>query len=139
MSENFKSVVIVEMTNPNILGISMSGKTGIMRIYDKTLEAIGNPEFFYFLMNEELKKIAIRPCEMGEEGSFRNVEPEPGRCHIISCTDFVRYLFRRYSWNRSHSILLSGEYNETDNMVEFDLESAAELHLSCGRPCERGG
>lgn len=123
---------VVETTHYNILGLSFSCKAGQMRIYEKTLQAIGSPEFFNFKIDESSERLAIFPCMMNDEGSFRNVDPGNGRTHIINCMGFIRYLYKSFSWNRNKSYLLTGTYNEAENIVEFRLDKAALIDVNSG-------
>lgn len=120
----------VTLIDPKILGLTLSCKSGQMRLYEKTLETIGNPEFFKFLIDENKSRLALCPCKMEDAGSFKNRPVKSGRTHIISATSLIRHLYRANGWQPGWSYQLSGILNESAAIVEFDMKSALRIDRS---------
>ena len=110
-----------------LMGVSVSCKFGRIQIYDSTLSAIGNPEYFKFLFDDGRSKIAIKACEMNEEGAFKSHKTKKGIESYIHCTYFVSFLYDRYHWKKNSAYLLAGRFYAAQNVVEFDINEAVTL------------
>ena len=108
-----------------LLGMSVSLQYGRILVYDSTLSAIGNPEYFKFLFDEKKERIAITSCNMNDEGAFKSHKTSKGSESYIHCTYFVTFLYDRYGWNKSASYLLSGK--NRGQLVEFLIQNALML------------
>ncbi len=120
---------IITAIKCNQLGVSLAYKNYRMRIYDKTLEALGSPEYFCFMINMDLNKLALRSCGMNDPGAFKNREQVIDNEHVFHCSGLIRYLYEELKWDKSVSYLLRGEYNEKSKIIEFDLKTAARIDI----------
>lgn len=61
----------MEIPQEQSLGLTLDIKKRRIRIHTGTLHAIGDPEYFRFLVNPEKKNMIIESCDEKTRGAFR--------------------------------------------------------------------
>ncbi len=59
-------------------GISVNLSADKITIHRTTLEVLGYPEFYRFLLNMEERQLAMQACSMNERGAHRLTEVKTG-------------------------------------------------------------
>ena len=71
---------------------------------------------------------AVQTCGMNDEGAKRLLIQKPDECVSIKNKDLVRLVYSSRRWNPRISYRLAGEYFPSENLVNFDLNAAYEIH-----------
>lgn len=112
----------------SVPGISFCLKSGRVTIFKTTLAVIGFPEFYRFLYKPEQHHLAIEPCAMNDPGAYALVNVKKEETYDVSSMDFVRMMYHENGWNGRISYRIAGVAFPNEKAVEFDLESAFEIH-----------
>ena len=99
-----------------------------VRIFRRTLEELGNPEFFRFLFHPVKKLVAVQACGMDDQGSHLRQTLKDGDSYEISSKDFVELLYRTQKWDRKLTYRLEGVKIPNEDVVVFPLEDAIRIN-----------
>lgn len=110
-------------------GITFHLRRGRICILKQTLEAIGKPEYFHFLLSPEDKVFGIEPCSIDDDGAKELPEEDKDGYYEISSIKLIRYVYQICGWDKKLSYRVPGEVYKSDRpLVHFDLQKAYELH-----------
>lgn len=110
-------------------GITFHLKRGRICIFKQTLEALGKPEYFHFLLSPEDKVFGIEPCSIEDDGAKQMTEEAENGQYEISSKNLIRYIYQICGWDKKLSYRVPGEVYDSDSrLVHFDLRKAYELH-----------
>ena len=110
-------------------GITFHLKRGRICIFKQTLEALGKPEYFHFLLSPEDKVFGIEPCSIEDDGAKELPEEDKDGYYEISSIKLIRYVYQICGWDKKLSYRVPGEVYDSDSrLVHFDLQKAYELH-----------
>ena len=110
-----------------MLAISFSLNKGTIRLFRSTVKAIGEPEFYRFLLNTGRKKIALQACGMRDDGAKKVPIVKYEDCYEHTSIDLVRFVYKACGWDPYQSYRAYGVLIEKENLVEFDLANAVGL------------
>ncbi len=108
-------------------GISFRLGAGKIAIHRSTLEIIGYPEYYRFLLNLEQNQLAIQTCGIDDSGAHRLPEIKDGETCEISSKDMVRLLYRSNQWSQHKSYHIQGVAYPQQQTVSFNLNDAQEI------------
>ena len=109
-------------------GISFSKKSGRIIVFKKTLELLGFPAYYRFLLDPDGKSLAVQSCEMDDEGSHKLPKlTQNDYCEIKSLA-LVKFIYKSCRWNGKISYRVPGAVVPEFNLVQFDLTKALEIH-----------
>ena len=73
-------------------GISVNLDTGRIAIHRTTLEIMGYPEYYRFLLNLRKKQLAIQSCGIDDDGAHRLPEIKDRETCDVNSKDLIRLL-----------------------------------------------
>ena len=82
-------------------GISVNLDTGRIAIHRTTLEIMGYPEYYRFLLNLGKKQFAIQSCGIDDDGAHRLPEIKDRETCDVNSKDLIRLLYRSCKWKNS--------------------------------------
>lgn len=103
------------------IGISMSMKYGRFTLYRATLEVLGFPEYYRFLLNIEEKKLVVQACGIDDKGSHRLPEIKQKQCCEIKSVQMACLIFKNCSWDENYTYSINGVGFPEQNLVQYDL------------------
>lgn len=109
-------------------GISFCLESGRVTIFKTTLAVMGFPEFYRFLYKPEKHHLAIEPCAMNDPGAYALVNVKKDETYDVSSKDFVRMMYHENGWDEKISYRIAGVAFPAEKAVEFDLNTALEIH-----------
>jgi hypothetical protein len=109
-------------------GISVNLDSGRIAIHRTTLEVLGYPEFYRFLLNLEQKQWAIQACGIDDTGAHSLPDIKDRETCDVNSKDLVRLLYRSCRWNRKMSYRIQGIGYPEQKTVSFSLMNALELN-----------
>ena len=109
-------------------GISVNLDSGRIAIYKTTLEIMGYPEYYRFLLNLDQKQLAIQTCGIDDAGAHRLPEIKDRETCDVNSKDLIRLLYRRCKWKNNMSYRIQGEGYPEQKTVNCHLDDALELN-----------
>ena len=109
-------------------GISVNLDTGRIAIHRTTLEIMGYPEYYRFLLNLGKKQFAIQSCGIDDDGAHRLPEIKDRETCDVNSKDLIRLLYRSCKWKITMSYRIQGTGFPEQQTVNFDLDDALELN-----------
>ena len=121
MDENYISW---DMKQP---GISFCLTEGRITLFKSTLDALEYPEYYCFLFSPEDRLFAVQKCGMGDPGANRLGDTKQEN-YNVKIMDLVRFIYHTCRWKEKVTYRIAGVSFPEDQAVQFDLESACEIH-----------
>ena len=121
MNENFISW---DLKQP---GISFCLTEGRITLFKSTLDNLGYPEYYRFLFSPEDRLFAVQKCGMNDPGANRMGEVKQEH-NSVKTMDLVRFVYLTCCWKDKVTYRVAGVSFPEDRAVQFDLESAYEIH-----------
>ena len=109
-------------------GISVNLDTGRIAIHRTTLEIMGYPEYYRFLLNLRKKQLAIQSCGIDDDGAHRLPEIKDRETCDVNSKDLIRLLYRSCKWKYTMSYRIQGTGFPEQQTVNFNLDDALELN-----------
>lgn len=109
------------------IGISFSLKRECVLIYHDTIKALGNPDFFRFLINEDSKKLAMEVCSYGDNGYHIVPTFKEGDSYEIYSIEMLKMIWDICGWKERESYRAWGELYFRERVIEFDLNMAETI------------
>ena len=109
-------------------GISVNLDTGRIAIHRTTLEIMGYPEYYRFLLNLGKKQLAIQSCGIDDDGAHRLPEIKDRETCDVNSKDLIRLLYRSCKWKNTMSYRIQGTGFPEQQTVNFNLDDALELN-----------
>ena len=109
-------------------GISVNLDTGRIAIHRTTLEIMGYPEYYRFLLNLGKKQFAIQSCGIDDDGAHRLPEIKDRETCDVNSKDLIRLLYRSCKCKITMSYRIQGTGFPEQQTVNFDLDDALELN-----------
>lgn len=109
--------------------ISFYSESGCIRIFKKSVRAIGLPRFIRFRINEDATSLILEPFDRISFTSFRvpaNLNEEEGNMEVYS-KGFIRGLSQRLGWELGRSYRVYGKVLSQQDVVLYDLTQAQEI------------
>ena len=109
-------------------GISVNLDTGRIAIHRTTLEIMGYPEYYRFLLNLGKKQLAIQSCGIDDDRAHRLPEIKDRETCDGNSKDLIRLLYRSCKWKNTMSYRIQGTGFPEQQTVNFNLDDALELN-----------
>ena len=109
------------------IGISFSLKWSCVLIYQETMKALGYPEFFRFLINEDAHKLALEVCNYADDGFHIVPERKEGESYRIYSLGLLQMIWEMCGWKEGESFRAFGIPYPKQRIVEFDLNNAESI------------
>lgn len=109
-------------------GVSFKLRSGRITVFKTTLDILGRPEYFQFMLSPEDKMFAIQACEMGDDGAHRLPEVTPRDYIEVNSKALVRFVYLTCGWNEKYTYRIPGIAHLEQRLVSFDLLKALEIH-----------
>ena len=100
-----------------------------IRVFKSTIRLLGTPKFVQFSVHQDGTSMILSPFDKKSFTSFRipaNIYDEKGSLEISS-KGLCRILANRLNWNVNQSYRIPGKYISSQNIVVYDLTSAAAI------------
>lgn len=114
------------------IGISLNLKYGRFTLYRASLEVMGFPEYYRFLLNLEEKKLVVQACSIDNKGAHRLPEIKQGQTCDIKCIQMVRLIFKNCRWDENCTYRISGTGFPERRLVQYDLTNAMAVESGIG-------
>lgn len=108
-------------------GISFYLPRGRITIFKTTLAALGYPDNFRFLLDNDKRQLAIEGCSFGAVGSHQLKKIPEGHSLDIISKDMVQFIYQTCDWESDSTYRIMGITMPNRKMVVFDLNSAQKL------------
>lgn len=107
--------------------ISFYHRCNTVRVFKKTMRALGSPKFIRFRVHENGRYMLLEPFDrISQNSTFRvpvNLEDENGNMDIHS-KPFTRAIAKKMGWDITRSYRIPGEVYQSEKIVVFDLTKA---------------
>ncbi len=106
--------------------ISFYSKWGCIRIFKKSIRAIGYPKFFRFRINRDATTLLLEPFDCLTLTSFRvttNLDDEETKMEVYSKA-FLQGLFQHLGWESGKSYRVPGKVLVKQSIILYDLTKA---------------
>lgn len=108
-------------------GISFCLTEGRITLFKSTLDNLGYPEYYRFLFSPEDRLFAVQRCGINDSGANRMGEVKKEH-NSVKTMDLVRFVYFTCCWKEKVTYRVAGVSFPEDRAVQFDLESAYEIH-----------
>ena len=120
------------MENNTYISFYLNGST--IRIFKKTVRAIGTPPFLQFLIHPDGRSMVMQPCDTRSFTTIRvpkNVYSDNGKTQAYS-KGLCRLLANKLNWDINCSYRIPGRLIPHQQIVVFDLSQATVISQSSG-------
>jgi len=120
------------MENNTYISFYLNDST--IRIFKKTVRAIGTPPFLQFLIHPDGRSMVMQPCETRSFTTIRvpkNVYSDNGKTQAYS-KGLCRLLANKLNWDINCSYRIPGRLIPHQQIVVFDLSQATVISQSSG-------
>ena len=120
------------MENNTYISFYLNDST--IRIFKKTVRAIGTPPFLQFLIHPDGRSMVMQPCETRSFTTIRvpkNVYSDNGKTQAYS-KGLCRLLANKLNWDINCSYRIPGRLIPHQQIVVFDLSQATVTSQSSG-------
>ena len=109
-------------------GISFGLKWSKIMIFHKTIIALNNPKYIYFMLNLEKKQLAVVASDRKTRESFKVPrhlnEEEFEWCFKISSQPLISHIYECCEWDSTKTYRIDGVVHPDQRLVEFNLKTA---------------
>ncbi len=109
-------------------GISVNLGSGRIAIHRTTLEIMGYPEYYRFLLNLGKRQLAVQGCGIDDAGAHRLPEIKERETCDVNSKELIRLLYRSCGWKNTMSYRIQGTGFLEQQTVNFNLDDALELN-----------
>ena len=113
-------------------GISFNLKWSKILIFHKTIVALGNPRFIYFMLNPDKKCLAVAASDHKTRESFKVPDyseiDEPDWEFKINSLPLISHIYECCEWNAERTYRADGVLYVDQGLVEFDLAGAFAIN-----------
>ncbi len=109
-------------------GISLALREGKIRIFHSTIVTLGEPRYIRFLLNINMRCLAVQGVEEQAVDCFSVPAYTPENWDFkISSTNFLKNIWAICCWDPAATYRAKGIYDGDHDMVQFKLDQAWKL------------
>lgn len=112
-------------------GISFGLKWSKIMIFHKTIVALENPKYIFFMLNLKKKQLAVVASNHKTRESFKVpeylCEEEFEWCFKICSQPLVSHIYEYCAWNPNTTYRIDGIVYPEQRLVEFNLNTATSI------------